>query len=62
MKAKRRTGYGVFDISREVARQIQQEWEMVESPPRPPMRLTAEVIPMPPPEDHPKIEKRPLAA
>ena len=47
MKAKRRTGYGVFDISRQIARRVQREWEMVESPPRLPMSLTAELIPLP---------------
>lgn len=62
MKTKRRTGYGVFDISRQVARRIQQEWEMVESPPRPPMRLTAEVIPMPSIDHSKKYEKRAMAA
>jgi hypothetical protein len=62
MKTKRRTGYGVFDISRQVARRIQKEWELVESPPRPPMRLTAEAIPMSPPDDRPGTEKRQLAA
>lgn len=35
MNSKRRTGYGVYDITRHVARRLQQEWEMVENPPRP---------------------------
>ena len=34
MNSKRRTGYGVFDLTRHVARRLQQEWEMVENPPR----------------------------
>ena len=34
MNSKRRTGYGVYDITRQVARRLQQEWEMVENPPR----------------------------
>ncbi|MBL9213203.1 MAG: hypothetical protein JNL92_22260 [Opitutaceae bacterium] len=34
MNSKRRTGYGVYDLTRHVARRLQQEWEMVESPPR----------------------------
>jgi hypothetical protein len=34
MNSKRRTGYGVYDITRHVARRLQQEWEMVENPPR----------------------------
>ncbi len=62
MNPKRRTGYGVFDISREIARRVQKEWEMVESPARPP-RLTPLMIPLPRPDPAlPKGEKRPLAA
>ena len=34
MNSKRRTGYGVVDLTRHVARRLQQEWEMVENPPR----------------------------
>lgn len=35
MNSKRHTGYGVYDITRHVARRLQQEWEMVENPSRP---------------------------
>jgi hypothetical protein len=45
--SKRRTGYGVYDLTRQVARRLQQEWEMVETPPRP-ARLEAQVIPLSP--------------
>ncbi len=38
MNSKRRTGYGVFDLTRHVARRLQQEWEVVENPPRPSLR------------------------
>ncbi len=65
MHAKRRTGYGIFDISRQVARRVQSEWEMVEQPGRtPPSALTASVLrPLvrPQAESRP-TEKRPLAA
>jgi hypothetical protein len=32
MNLRHRTGYGVYDLSRQVARRLQQEWEAVESP------------------------------
>jgi len=35
MNSKRHTGYGVYDITRHVARRLRQEWEAVENPPRP---------------------------
>ncbi|MEI6465553.1 MAG: hypothetical protein WCQ89_12580 [Verrucomicrobiota bacterium] len=46
--SKRRTGYGVYDLTRQIARRLQQEWEMVETPPHP-ARFDANVIPMSPP-------------
>lgn len=36
MSPNRKTGYGVFDLTRQVARRVQAEWEAVENPPRPP--------------------------
>ncbi len=64
MKAHRRTGYGVFDISRQIARRVQSEWEMVEQPDRPPaLHFAAAVIPVArPAEPNRRREKRPLAA
>lgn len=69
MNSKRHTGYGVFDITRHVARRLQQEWEAVESPPRRSVGsdalpfgrfwpLTVAISSERPPEK----EKRPLAA
>jgi len=69
MNSKRRTGYGVYDITRQVARRLQQEWEMVENPPRIALLanagrarwglpLTRAISSERPPEK----EKRPLAA
>jgi len=57
------TGYGVWDITRQVARRVQQEWEAVESPPRPPL-LMLPVCPRPVGRDDAtrKTERRPLAA
>jgi hypothetical protein len=69
MNSKRRTGYGVYDITRQVARRLQQEWEMVENPPR--LALLANPaaacwdLPMAVAilsEQPPGKEKRPLAA
>jgi hypothetical protein len=37
-----KTGYGVFDITRQIARRVKLEWEAVESTPRPPMRFSPE--------------------
>ena len=31
MNSKRRTGYGTFDLSRQIARRVQKEWETVEN-------------------------------
>lgn len=62
MKAKRRTGYGVFDLTRQVARRIQQEWESVESPPRLPMRPPVAVDSAQPKHHPTKSEKQALAA
>ncbi len=62
MKAKRRTGYGVFDLTRQVARRIQQEWENVESPPRLHMRPLGAVESTQPKHPPAKSEKQPLAA
>lgn len=63
MKTKRRTGYGVFDLSRQVARRIQQEWDMVESPRRQaPMSQSTEVSPLPPRDEQPKAVPGRLAA
>ncbi len=62
MKAKHRTGYGIFDLSRQVARRVQAEWDMVEQPNPPPMRLTSEFFPRPASTQPPRPEKRPLAA
>lgn len=53
--------YGVLKISAQIARRMKKEWEAVECPPRPPMRLTPEVLPFPPIADHAK-KPRPLAA
>jgi hypothetical protein len=60
MNSKRRTGYGVYDITRQVARRLQQEWEMVENPgpARWELPLTVAISSERPPEK----EKRPLAA
>jgi hypothetical protein len=46
---RRRTGYGIHDYSRSVARRVRQAWEAVESPELPSRRSVP-------------IEKRPLAA
>lgn len=54
--------YGLLKLSRSVARRARRNRDAIEfPPPRPPMRLTAEIIPMPVPTDPPE-EKRPLAA
>jgi hypothetical protein len=69
MNSKRRTGYGVYDITRQVARRLQQEWEAVENPPHfgvlagarfptGPRPLAVAISSEPPREK----EKRPLAA
>lgn len=58
-----RTGYGVWDLSRQVARRVQREWETIESPPWPPTLLAAPPCPLPPPPPLPnRTERRPLAA
>lgn len=63
MKAKRRTGYGVFDITRQVARLIQEEWEMVESPRPDWTRFKAGPFSPPrPPDDPAKAAPHRLAA
>lgn len=69
MNSKRRTGYGVYDITRQVARRLQQEWEMVENPPRLALLAHLEparwVLPLTvaiSSERPPEKEKRPLAA
>jgi hypothetical protein len=52
MNPKRRTGYGVWDITRQVARRLQQERELVESPAWPLQRVlpfTPSVRPSAPP-------------
>lgn len=69
MNSKARTGYGVYDITRQVARRLQQEWEAVENPPRlgaltgvgfsSGARRVTVAISSEPPRDK---EKRPLAA
>ena len=62
MNSKRRTGYGVYDITRQIARRLQQEWEVVECPPRPP-RPAAKIIVLPRPNRDPAaIVNPPLAA
>jgi hypothetical protein len=62
MNPKRRTGYGVYDISRQIARRLQQEWEMVERPATT-TRPIAVVIPFPRPGDTwPPKDRRPMAA
>lgn len=61
MNAKRRTGYGYFDISRQVARRIRTEWEMVESPDAPPpMRIPLEPPDLAAVHDAPAFTDRPL--
>lgn len=58
-----RTGYGVWDLSRQVARRVQQEWETIESPPWPATLLAAPAGELPPPPPLPQpTERRPLAA
>jgi len=63
MNSKHRTGYGLHDLSRQIARRVQREWEAVEFAPPPP-RQDADVILFPAPADPtpPPTEKRPLAA
>ncbi len=62
MSPKRHTGYGVWDISRQVARRVQQERERVESPSFALKRM-AEWAPLPPKVVSPTSrEKRPWAA
>jgi hypothetical protein len=62
MNSKRRTGYGVYDLSRQVARRLQQEWEAVECPSRP-AGWSAKIIVLPRPDRHPaRIQRQPLAA
>ncbi len=60
----RRTNYGVFNVTRQIARRVQLEWEMIESP-APRSRFLdfplAGDTPPPPPTPARK-EKRPLAA
>lgn len=59
---KKLTGYGTFDLSRQIARRVQREWEMVESPSRQSWPLLAAFSrPVLHPAPMPK-EKRPLAA
>ncbi len=64
MPSKYRTGFGVYDRSRQVARRVQQEWELIET--SPPARDHAEIIPFPPPEEPwppaAAIQSQPLAA
>lgn len=69
MNSQCRSGYGVFDLSRQVARRLRQEWEMVENPPR--LNLAPAALPCPrgwpqprgtAAEPAPGKEKRPLAA
>ncbi len=65
MHAKRRTGYGIFDISRQVAPRVQAEWEMVEQPGRSSLpHITGGVLPpvVAPQAERRRTEKRPLAA
>jgi hypothetical protein len=57
------TGYGVWNITRQIARRIQQEREAVESPPLLPWLLSPVQVYAPPLDRMPhKTEKRPLAA
>jgi hypothetical protein len=62
MKSKHRTNYGVFDLSRQIARRVQREWETVESPPPP--QCQPDLIQLLPFEDpwRPPSGRRPLAA
>ena len=63
--AQRRSNYGLFTITRQIARRVQLEWEMVETPsPRPrflDFPLTGEATPALPLKPV-RTEKRPLAA
>ena len=57
------TGYGVWNITRQVARRIQQEREAVESSPLLPWLLSSVHVYAPSLDLKPhKTEKRPLAA
>ena len=64
---KNKTGYGTFDITRQIAKRIQLEWDMVEQPSTAPRFLNfpcAEVPVKKPLRLHAvrTTEKRPLAA
>jgi hypothetical protein len=63
VKINQRTGYGIYDLSRQVARRARKEWESVESPPLP-RRLFGEVVAFPDRRDPwpPPADKRPQAA
>ena len=62
MNPKRRTGYGVWDITRQVARRIQLERERVESPAWPlPRVLPFSVVPRPPTQPRPPERQRLVA-
>lgn len=63
MNSKRRTGYALSDLARQIARRVQQERELSELAPPSPWHV-AEVIPFFAPDEAPPppTEKRPLAA
>jgi hypothetical protein len=62
MNSKRKTGYGVVDISRQIARRVQKDWEMVENPPVV-AALMGSIINFPTPQDpRPPTSQRALAA
>ena len=54
--ARSHTGYGVFDLNRQVARRVRRAWEMVENPTRP-WNAGPHVLPAPQPES---LHRRPV--
>lgn len=65
MKEHSHTGYGVWDITRKMARRVQQDWDAVESPPRSAELMGSDgkvIMFAPPPPPPTPQETRPLAA